>query len=53
MKPKQIKALRTKLNMTQVEFAYQLYVQPVTVSRWERGTTEPLKHFVKAMEQMG
>jgi len=53
MTPKQIKALRTRLNMTQVEFAHKLDVQPVTVSRWERDDTKPLKHFIKAMEKMG
>lgn len=33
-----IKALRTRLNMTQVELAALIGVDPISVSRWERGT---------------
>lgn len=33
---KEIKALRTRLGLTQVQFAQVLGVHPLTVSRWER-----------------
>lgn len=35
--------LRKKLGMTQDAFARYIGVHPLTVSRWERGATEPSK----------
>lgn len=35
--------LRKKLNMSQHAFAQYIGVHPMTVSRWERGETEPSK----------
>lgn len=52
MTSKQIKALRTKLNMTQVEFAYVLDIQPVTVSRLELGKCNPSKPTLKALNKL-
>jgi DNA-binding transcriptional regulator YiaG len=36
-----IKEIRNKLNMTQSEFAHELGVESITVSRWERGQHQP------------
>lgn len=38
-----IKKLRQKLALTQVEFAALVGVDPITISRWERGLAEPSK----------
>jgi DNA-binding transcriptional regulator YiaG len=48
----QIKALRTRLNMTQVEFAHKLDIQPVTVSRLELGKCKPSKPTLKALKKL-
>lgn len=37
-----IKKLRKALRVTQVDFARILDVDPITISRWERGETKPL-----------
>ena len=49
MKKEQLKKLRDSLNMTQVEFAYTLDIQPVTVSRLELGKCKPSKPTLKAL----
>ncbi len=36
-----IKAIRQNLEMSQLEFAVALQTTPTTVSRWERGLSEP------------
>ena len=41
MTPKQIKALRNKLNETQEEFAKRVGVRRATVSEWETGVKKP------------
>ncbi len=38
--------LRKKLHMSQVAFAKYIGVHPLTVSRWERGETEPSRPVV-------
>lgn len=38
-----IPRLRKLLHMSQAEFARYIGVHPMTVSRWERGETEPSK----------
>ncbi|MCJ7805165.1 helix-turn-helix domain-containing protein [Patescibacteria group bacterium] len=38
-----IQEIRTKLNMTQGEFAQFIGVSRMTVNRWENGKTKPLK----------
>ena len=42
MKASEVKTLRKKLGMTQVEFAKALVVSFATVNRWERGRCKPL-----------
>jgi DNA-binding transcriptional regulator YiaG len=36
-----IKEMREALEMTQAEFAREIGVEPITVSRWERGASSP------------
>ena len=38
MKPDEIRELRDKLRLTQAEFAQQIGVSSITISRWERGS---------------
>jgi DNA-binding transcriptional regulator YiaG len=40
MGPEDVFRLRSKMNMTQRQFGDAVGVDPVTVSRWERGTTK-------------
>lgn len=42
-KSPEVKKLREKLGLTQVEFAARLGVNPITISRWERGICRPSK----------
>lgn len=53
MKADQIKQLRERLKLTQPELAYKLQIAPMTVSRWERGVSNPSKVFVTQMKKMG
>lgn len=41
MSPARIRSLRTRQGWTQAELAQRLGTDPVTVSRWERGTSAP------------
>ena len=41
MSPEDIREYRDRLGMTQAELAAALDVDPVSVSRWERGTRVP------------
>jgi putative transcriptional regulator len=41
---------KTKLNLTQVQFAQLLGVHPLTVSKWERGELKPTPHQESMME---
>ncbi len=45
MEPQELKRRREKLGLTQVQLAAQLGVDPITVSRWERGV-QPISHTV-------
>jgi putative transcriptional regulator len=38
---KRIKEARLELQLTQKQFAAKLGVDPITISRWERGATSP------------
>lgn len=53
MSPEEIKQLRERLKLTQPELAYKLQIAPMTVSRWERGVSDPSKVFVTQMLKMG
>ena len=44
-----VKELRTLLGITQRDLANKLDVEPVTVSRWERGDRKPHRGSVKKM----
>lgn len=48
--PIHIKKLRAQLGLTQVEFAARLGVDPITVSRWERGLSKPSKLALRQLE---
>ena len=37
-----IKKLRKLLGLSQVDFARILHVDPITISRWERGERKPM-----------
>ncbi len=52
MTPIEVKDLRSRVGLTQSEFARRLKVSPVTVSRWERGESSPLPVFERGMSLM-
>ena len=45
-----VRELRERLGMTQSEFAREVGVEAVTVSRWERGVMKPTALAIKVME---
>lgn len=53
MESNEVKSLRQSLGLTQPEFAHKLQIAPMTVSRWERGVSEPSKVFITQMKKMG
>lgn len=55
MGPDTVFRMRTKCGLTQLQFAQLIKVTPITVSRWERGTTKVsmayATHIRKAVEE--
>lgn len=41
LKPEEIRAIREGLGMTQAALAEAMGVQPLAISRWERGERQP------------
>jgi DNA-binding transcriptional regulator YiaG len=52
MTPKELRAIREKFKLTQVELAEGLDVQPKIVTRWERGVLPINRVTALAMEQL-
>jgi len=52
IKPSQIISLRQRLGKTQVEFARLLSADPSTVGRWETGTAQPRRIYVRLLIKM-
>lgn len=52
MKPKDVKALRKELDLTQVEFASLIGVAPNTVARWEQGVMRLHPMTVRVVKQV-
>ncbi len=50
--PQLIKSLRISLNLSQSEFSERLGVDQASVSRWERGKTEPQYDLRKVLDGM-
>ena len=47
----EIKALRTRLKMSQPKFATLVKASPTTVSRWERGLAQPSQMALEAIQR--
>lgn len=47
-----VKRLRKKMNWSQLQLAIELGVEQSTVSRWERGITEPAGLYAKSLDRM-
>lgn len=45
-----IKEIRIKARLTQSEFAQEIGVKPLEVSRWERGVSKPSLKNIKKIE---
>jgi len=52
MNKKEIKDLRQRLRLTQNNFARLLDVDPISVSRWERGEQRPKLPMVKKLRRL-
>lgn len=50
--PETIKSLRTRLGLTQAQFAAMLGVSPLAVSFWERGTRRPRGLYAAAIRKL-
>ena len=45
-----VKEIRKKMDITQIELAAKLNVNPSTIQRWERGVSIPFPVVMKAFE---
>ena len=52
MTPKQIKALRNRLTLTQEQFAQHVGASVTTINRWERGVTIPRGLYADRLEEI-
>jgi type I restriction enzyme M protein len=52
MSPKQIRAIRTSLHLTQQQLADRIGAQRHTVARWETGVNEPKGAYLKALQEL-
>ena len=52
MNKDEVKELRRKLNLTQLELATLLDTTPTTVSRWECGLSKPTRIYVREMKKL-
>lgn len=52
MDRQEIKALRETLGLSQQELGVKLGLAAITVSRWERGTSQPRREALKGLEQL-
>lgn len=50
--PKEIKALRDSLKLTQSQFARKLRIDVITVSRWERGNQKPSTVAIRKLQRL-
>lgn len=50
--PAEVKALRTRLGMTQVQFARELGIALSTVTHWEQGRRHPAGLYLRALETL-
>ena len=52
MSPRQVKALRKALNLTQQQLADLIAAQRVSVARWETGASRPTGAYLKALQEL-
>jgi transcriptional regulator with XRE-family HTH domain len=50
--PEDVKDLRTRLGLTQKEFAKKLGVHAITIIRWEKGTSNPHPVWMDKLENL-
>ena len=49
---KQLKELRKKMGLKQEDFARLMDVDPLTISRWERGERKPMPVHLRKIERI-
>ena len=47
-----VRGLRTRIGMTQAQFAQEIGVQAATVARWEQGVMKPSPMAIKQLEAL-
>ena len=47
-----VKGLRERLGLTQVELAARIKVSPAAVQRWERGTSKPQPAYAERLQAL-
>lgn len=47
-----VKGLRERLGLTQVELAERLKVHPSAIQRWERGTSKPQPAYAERLQAL-
>lgn len=52
MTPAEIKALRKRMGMIQIEFAVKLMTNVATVRAWEQGRSQPTAIFERELERL-
>lgn len=52
MTPRQVKALRNALGLTQKQLADMIGAYQPTVTRWERGANQPKGAYLKALQNI-
>jgi len=52
MNAETIQRLRSRLGLSQEQFAQRINVSVRTIKRWEAAKSEPLPVFVKAMQEL-
>jgi DNA-binding transcriptional regulator YiaG len=51
--PQQIKQIRLRLHLSQLQLAERLHVHRITVVRWEMGRGRPIPSMVVALRRLG
>lgn len=52
MDQEEIKALRETLGLSQQELGVKLGLAAITISRWERGISQPRREAIRGLEQL-
>lgn len=52
MKPNEVRAIRKRIDFTQIEFAESLFVSQQLIAHWERGRNVPSDYHMATLRQL-